>query len=100
MEAKRIETIGVVSGDEAEAINRGVSIVYTDILARVQGELRNQDALWGVRNLPAGDWMLILTEEIGEMAEEILKRNQRGVIDEVVQCVAVLVRIAEKATRP
>lgn len=70
-------------------------------------ERKRQDAKWGSnRNLDDMTWLTILTEEVGESAEAILK-NLPEKVDEVVQITAValawlecILRVAEQRDAP
>lgn len=70
------------------------------IFAKIEKETDRQDQKWGVRNSHPLAWLAILTEEVGEVAQEI---NDAGhnvdQLDlekyetELVQCAAVIVQM-------
>lgn len=62
-------------------------VVFDAILA----ERKRQDDKWGAhRRLPLSTWHLILSEEVGEVAEAVLDRNA-NLRAELVQVAAVAV---------
>jgi len=67
------------------------------ILQELAKERFRQDDKWGEnRNMPPADWMLILTEEVGESAKSILDRDVPvGLREELVQVAAISVAIIE-----
>lgn len=73
----------------------------TPVLHDISEERKRQDNKWGShRSLQDGKWMLILTEEIGEVAMDILnKKNRASVRNELVQCAAVCVAWIEQIDR-
>jgi hypothetical protein len=42
----------------------------TEVLVDVYKERRRQNEKWGVQNLTAPEWITVLTEEVGEAAQE------------------------------
>lgn len=52
-------------------------------------ERENQDRKWGVQNHDPAFWLLILTEELGEVAKAALERNHPEYIKELRQLIAV-----------
>ena len=62
----------------------------TDVFELIKAEMRRQDAKWGAdRNLDDYVWLAILTEEVGESAESVLKETHEHTQEEVVQVAAV-----------
>jgi|GEM_PF-5640211 hypothetical protein len=48
-----------------------------NVFAAIQDERQRQDEKWGAgRHLPMTTWLTILTEEVGETAEAILKSGE------------------------
>ena len=45
------------------------------ILTEIKMERRRQEAKWGTRSNHPGLWLIILTEEVGEVARAILERD-------------------------
>lgn len=70
----------------------------------IASERRRQNEKWGEQNHGLPVWMLILTEEVGEAAEAVLKiREAEMTIEdfrtEIVHCAAVCVQILEDLER-
>jgi len=74
------------------------------ILLEVVEERRRQDKKWGEQNHPPCEWIAILTEEVGEAAEEALNIRFQyenrglsitGLRAELVQVAAVAVAFIE-----
>ena len=70
-------------------------LTFTPELGRLLDDLvrerRNQDFKWG-RGFPTRNddrWLAILTEEVGEAAQAILKGDEANLRTEVMQCAAV-----------
>ena len=55
----------------------------------VKRERKRQIEKWGVQSHNAHEWLAILVEEVGEVAEAVVKENYRGMYDELVQIAAV-----------
>ena len=62
----------------------------------VRAELLRQDEQWGeVREEPAGTWALVLSEEVGELADDLVKgTDEDSAYREAIQVAAVGVAIA------
>jgi NTP pyrophosphatase (non-canonical NTP hydrolase) len=63
-------------------------------------ESRRQLAKWGVQTRTPAEWMLYLTEEVGELAEAISEREYRDgtsedVLKEALQVATLALKIAE-----
>lgn len=58
--------------------------------ANVDVEQQRQVELWGVQNHEDWKWFIILVEEIGEVAKAILEGRRNDILNELVQCVAVI----------
>lgn len=66
------------------------------ILQEIRNERDRQDVKWGSRRqLPQEVWLTILVEEVGEVAESILKRDNDNYPVELVQVAAVAVAALE-----
>ncbi len=63
------------------------------IYRAIMVERQKQDAKWGTNfhGRPDEQWLTILTEEVGEAAQDILKGHYAGLTEEVVQIAAVCV---------
>lgn len=60
-------------------------------LKAIAAERQRQDAKWGEQNHQPGQWMLILNEELGEVAKSILENDRANYLVELTQAAAVLV---------
>lgn len=76
--------------------------IRVGILEEVDTERLRQDHKWGEQNHGLPVWQLVLSEEVGEFAEAILKMRGEGrtmtiadVRKEIIQVAAVAVSIAE-----
>lgn len=47
----------------------------TEIFKLIEKEILNQDTRWGIRDQHPSIWLTILTEEVGEVANEICEGN-------------------------
>lgn len=70
-----------------ELLNASNSQVYQDIMT----ERARQDHKWGEQNHMAPKWSLIMLEELGEVAKEILEHNHDKYMKELIQATAVMV---------
>jgi len=75
------------------------------MLERVRDKRMEQDEKWGTDDSPWATWMLILTEEVGELAEAVLESLPGDSLDlldiqnEAIDVAAVAVAIAEQTQR-
>lgn len=75
----------------------GNNIVRNQVYNLIDTERDRQDKKWGIgRRLPATLWMNILTEEVGETAETVLKSLPEENQKELVQVAAVAVAWLEE----
>lgn len=58
----------------------------------IEDELKKQYSRWGVRGHSDERWMLILAEEVGEVANAILENKSKDEIDKEIVQVGVAVR--------
>jgi hypothetical protein len=67
------------------------------VLEAVLGERERQDNLHGDSNLNNTDagWFVILGEEMGEVAKDILEHDREHMYREVIECAAVCFAWAE-----
>ena len=67
------------------------------VLEAVLGERERQDYLHGDSNLTNtdADWFVILGEEMGETAKDIIEHDREHMFREVVECAAVCFAWAE-----
>lgn len=83
-----------------EYVIQSIRPEYSELMT----ERRRQDLKWGEQNHGLPVWMLILTEEIGEASQAVLKIREgtMGIEDfrtEIIQCGAVCVQILEYLSR-
>lgn len=60
-----------------------------NISTMIEIERHNQFTKWGIQNHNPGQWQLILQEELGEYAKEVLENNRENAIKELIQVAAV-----------
>ncbi len=70
------------------------------ILESLERENRSQFKKWGIQEHTLAEWMLFLTEEIGELAQaigelEFREGTYKEVYDEAVQSAMLSIKIAE-----
>jgi len=71
-------------------------ITRMKVLEAVLAERERQDGMWGDQTSNSDEhWMVILTEEVGEVAREVYEKRSAGMFEEVVQCAAVAFAWAE-----
>lgn len=75
------------------------SSVRKDLLAQVDAERERQLERWGEQHHSAGDWMLILQEEIGEAAQAILQARSEDFKEELIQSAAVIIAWLEDVAK-
>lgn len=71
-----------------------------EIFSNVIVESHRQVRKWGVQNVTPAEWMLYLTEEVGELAEAIAEREYRtgtsgAVYKEAIQVATLALKLAE-----
>lgn len=70
------------------------------ILLKVVVEHYKQIKKWGVQTLPPSEWMMFLTEEVGELAQAISENIYRNgtkneIFKEAIQVATLALKIAE-----
>ena len=72
-----------------------------DIFMQVMEDRGRQDEKWGTEFKGRRDsfWLTILVEEVGELAEAILKGQQRHINEEAIQVAAVIFAMLELGDR-
>ena len=68
------------------------------IFEEIHDERERQDATWGEavnRQLPLTIWLTVLVEEVGEVAQDILKHRRDNLRIELIQTAAVAVAMLE-----
>ena len=75
-------------------------IETTNHIANISCELYNQDEKWGPQAHSMQKWMVLLVEEIGELAQEInnIGMYYQPAYDEAMQAASLLIRIMNHAT--
>lgn len=78
--------------------------ILPSTLVQLLAERAKQDAKWGRQDHTPIEWLAILTEEVGEFAQEALRHRFGGKVDpnlkyEVVQVAAVAIEIIESLER-
>lgn len=65
-------------------------LLIQTIYKEVQEERDRQDAKWGADRVQTGLlWSAILTEEVGEAAQAVLKQDRENLREELIQIMAV-----------
>jgi hypothetical protein len=77
-----------------------VEPVTERVLQLVSDERLRQNAKWGDQHHDPGTWLLILQEEIGELAAATLQGRHDDALDELVQMTAVTLAWLADLTRP
>jgi len=88
-----------VIGPDAEAIALGTRRALGRVYAQVARELLAQDDKWAVQDHDLGTWRLIAGEEDGEADAAILQGRWEDAEHELIQAIAVRVRLIEKLRR-
>ena len=65
-------------------------MIRQEIAERIAEERRLQDTKWGYQSHPPEKWHLILSEEVGEVAEAILQGDITKMQTELIQVAAVI----------
>lgn len=71
-----------------------------DLNELVRRENERQLAKWGYQARTPSEWMLFLTEEVGELADAIGEHSYRGgskghVVEEAIQVATLALKVAE-----
>ena len=72
---------------ESEEKMLGLKFIYSVITQEVEHQIEK----WGYQHHSNGVWFLILLEEIGEVADAILKKEADQTRAELIQCAAVII---------
>ena len=67
------------------------------VYKEIAEERIRQNLKWGVQRLRDDRWLTVLTEEVGEVAKEILEHHDdtTNLRKELIQCAAVIVQWIE-----
>lgn len=66
------------------------------LLDAIRYERKRQDEKFGAyRDLPDGDWMIIIVEELGETAKAMFELDEDGVQREAIEAAASIVNMLE-----
>ncbi|PJN90728.1 hypothetical protein, partial [Bacillus sp. mrc49] len=68
-----------------------------DVLLAVETERFRQDALWGKQRHSYGDWLKILVEEVGEVAQAMQKDQRWGKDSDASNLYTELIHVAAVA---
>ena len=66
-----------------------------NIFEEIARERCGQDAKWGIQNHAPIEWLVILSEEVGEAAHAVLSRDRSLYRDELLHVAAVAVAAIE-----
>jgi NTP pyrophosphatase (non-canonical NTP hydrolase) len=66
-------------------------VVLQGILDEVHDETQKQVARWGIQNHPPEMWIAIISEELGEAAKAVLKRDKLQYRQELCQLAAAAI---------
>ncbi len=71
-------------------------VFWQRTLGEVYQERLRQDEMWG-RDLDHDDpyWLTILTEEVGELAEAIIEKDEKSIHEEAIQVADVIFKFLE-----
>lgn len=79
------------------------SDIQTKVILDIVAERKRQDSKWGKQVHDDGTWLMILVEEVGELAQAMQRdkhwgkeTDQHSKYDELVHCAAVCVAYAEQ----
>lgn len=77
-----------------------IKLTREDIFKLVNEERNRQDSLFGnqPRNLSIPFWMIIASEEFGEISKAYIDYNYENLVTETIQTIAVLVAMLEDIT--
>lgn len=67
--------------------------IKDSIIKRILEERERQDKKWGIQQHPPAWWMLIIMEEIGEMAKAI--QEDGNLEEEAIQSIASIMAMLE-----
>jgi NTP pyrophosphatase (non-canonical NTP hydrolase) len=88
------------NGTQGGSVKPAAPAPALDVLGLVGLERAHQDAKWGEQNHSSEVWLAILSEEVGEMAKEMLPGGNLGrVKEEAIQVAAVAVDFIEAIDR-
>lgn len=87
-------------GMSSTSLERETVDLAENIYVLAGRELARQYAKWGDQNHDPTYWLGILGEEFGEVCKAVIERREPDdVIRELVQVIAVAIRMAERITR-
>lgn len=85
---------------ESTSLERETVDLAENIYVLVGRELARQHKKWGDQNHDPVYWIGILGEEFGEVCKAVIEaRDPNDAIREIVQVIAVAIRLAERITR-
>jgi NTP pyrophosphatase (non-canonical NTP hydrolase) len=84
-------------------MNLKLEQIKMQVLSAVNAERERQDAKWGIQRHSYGEWLKILVEEVGEVAQAMQKdsvsykdSDADDLYEELIHVAAVSVAIAEQ----
>lgn len=82
------------------SISEECLLSINELVELVQEENNSQINKWGITECTPAEWMLYLTEEVGELADAISEREYRNgsnskVVKEAIQAATLALKIAE-----
>jgi len=84
-------------------MNDSLENIRIQVLSDINTERNRQDKLWGAQRHKMGDWLKILIEEVGEVAQAMQKKSfasketdADNLYEELIQVAAVASAIAEQ----
>lgn len=87
------DTGAVIDGEaRAKLVANGEFHGLADEIEDVKSEAMRQNKKWGEQNHDDGKWALILLEELGETAKDILEKNPRNADKELIESATVILQ--------
>lgn len=76
------------------------SVIQDGLIEEIKNERRRQDEKFGIENAYIPErWIVILTEEVGEVSTAIIDKDEQQYHDELVQVAAVALAALENQMR-
>lgn len=69
------------------------------VIAEVRAERERQDVKWGEQNHDLPMWLAILSEEVGEVAKDVVEHYVKGYREELIQVAAVAISAVQALDR-
>lgn len=81
-----------VAGHESITISGNSTNEVVEIISKIRYEIMCQYEKWGEQHHDPAIWLAILTEEVGEVAESVLKKESYSYRAELIQVAAVAIQ--------